>query len=335
MASMSCPQTVVIGCGTGRCGTESLSKLIAGCQQAFCTHERQPLLPWSYSKERLQARVHDLLHADSAVIGDVAYYYLPYLERLIEMIPALKVVCLERARQEVIDSFMWKTQGWNRWYEHDGIAWAHDPFWDVTYPKYPIAHKSDAIGTYWDEYHDTIRHIADQHPVNVRIMETKTMNTRTGQETLFDFIGIPEVQRRYQDRCHHNARGRTPRFNRAGDAHVWMQRIERVTHGLAELLPPGAVCILVDQETIGDRILGSRRHIPFLERDGQYWGLPPDGDVAIREVERLRERGAEFIIFTWPAFWWLEAYPTFHGHLQYTCRHLLTSEDLIVFDMRL
>jgi hypothetical protein len=334
MASMSRPQTVVIGCGTGRCGTKSLSKLIDDCQQALCTHERRPILPWAFSDVHLQARVHDLQRADSPVVGDVAYYYLPYLERLIEMIPDLKVVCLERDRQEVIDSYMQKTQGWNHWYEHDGKAWAYDPFWDATYPKYPIAYKPDAIGAYWDEYHDTIRHTADQHPVNVRVMGTETLNTRAGQDTLFDFIGISEDHRRYPDHCRHNVGDRTPRSKRAGNTHLWMQQLERATQTLADLLPPDASCILVDQDTIGYRILGSCRHIPFLERDGQYWGLPADGDTAIREFERLREHGAEFIIFTWPAFWWLEVYPTFHSHLQHTCRHQLTSEDLVVFDLR-
>ena len=38
-------KVILIGCGTGRCGTVSLSRLVDGCVDATCTHERRPLLP--------------------------------------------------------------------------------------------------------------------------------------------------------------------------------------------------------------------------------------------------------------------------------------------------
>jgi hypothetical protein len=278
--------------------------------------------------------VHDLQHANSAVVGDVAYYYLPYLKRLIETIPGLKVVCLKRDRQEVIDSYMRQTQGWNHWYEHDGQLWAHDPFWDVTYPKYPIAHKPDAIGAYWDEYYGTIQHIADQHPGNVQLMDTETLNTRAGQDTIFDFIGISEAHRHYLDDCRYNVGERTPRSNKTVNAHMWMQQLERTTQTLVGLLPSDAVCILIDQGTISDRLLGLFQYIPFLEQEGHYWGLPPDGETAIRECQRLRKEGAQFIIFASSSFWWLEACPTFHSYLEHTYPLLLKNEDSIVFDLR-
>jgi hypothetical protein len=55
---------------------------------------------------------------------------------------------------------------------------------------------------------------------------------------------------------------------------------------LAALIPPQEAFILVDQETLREEIAVGRPAIPFLERDGQYWGLPPDDSTAICELER-------------------------------------------------
>ena len=55
------------------------------------------------------------------------------------------------------------------------------------------------------------------------------------------------------------------------------------------LTAPGKF-ILVDEEQLrGD--LGLDRAIPFLEKDGQWWGAPADDETALRELERLRQAG--------------------------------------------
>jgi hypothetical protein len=100
------------------------------------------------------------------------------------------------------------------------------------------------------------------------------------------------------------------------------------------LVSPGHIIILVDDGEFGGRVGAGRRRIPFLERDGQYWGAPPDDSTAIRECERLWQGGAEFIIFGWPAFWWLDYYSEFSAYLRakFPCR--LENERLVVFDLR-
>ena len=194
-------KTVVIGCGTGRCGTTSLAKLITGCEDAVCEHERRPLLPWVFNKELFQERVRWFATSKAAVTGDVAYYYLPYLKKLIGVFPALKIVCIERDRQAVIDSFMWKTSWQNRWRDHNGTQWAKDAVWDRTFPKYDIMDKQEAIGAYWDDYHRTIRRIAGKFPANVELVRTEELNTASGQRKIFDFLEMPEKNRRFSQYC--------------------------------------------------------------------------------------------------------------------------------------
>ena len=74
--------------------------------------------------------------------------------------------------------------------------------------------------------------------------------------------------------------------------------------------------------------------VPFLERDGQYWGPPPDGDTGIQELERLRKLGADFIVFVWTAFWWLDYYAELHNYLRSRFRCVLENDRMVAFDLR-
>jgi hypothetical protein len=61
--------------------------------------------------------------------------------------------------------------------------------------------------------------------------------------------------------------------------------------------------------------------------------VPSDDDTAIRELTRLRESGAKFLVFTWDAFWWLDYYVEFHRKLKSQYRCVLKNERLVVFDL--
>ncbi len=100
-------------------------------------------------------------------------------------------------------------------------------------------------------------------------------------------------------------------------------------------VPRGCAFILVDEDqwASGDWTAG-RRRFPFLERDGRYWGPPADDTTAIREMERLRQSGASFIVFAWPAFWWLEYYSEFHSYLRSRYRSLVKNSRIVAFDLR-
>jgi glycosyltransferase involved in cell wall biosynthesis len=121
----------------------------------------------------------------------------------------------------------------------------------------------------------------------------------------------------------------------AWKARSWPHAIQRAVQTITELIPPGDAFILVDQEwwEAGDSVAG-RRRIPFLERDGQYWGPPPDDATAIREVERLRQTGASFMAFARPAFWWLEYYAGLQDHLCGRFPAVVKNDDLVIFDLR-
>ncbi len=112
----------------------------------------------------------------------------------------------------------------------------------------------------------------------------------------------------------------------------WMYQLYLTAQDIRTLIPTGDPMILVDQDQFGGMVNTGRRAIPFLERDGQYWGLPEDDRTAISELERLRHSGARFIAFAWPAFWWLEYYDKFRLYLlQFQC--VLRNDRLVLFDL--
>jgi O-methyltransferase len=123
-------------------------------------------------------------------------------------------------------------------------------------------------------------------------------------------------------------------FRKGSKTWVWTRRLFATARVLASIVPPGAAFLFVDEGQLVGAVPAGRRAIPFLERDGQYWGPPADDQSAIRELERLRQAGAGFIAFAWPAFWWLDHYAGFAGWIRSRFPCLLSSDRLVVFDLR-
>src|SRR6185503_7056038 len=76
----------------------------------------------------------------------------------------------------------------------------------------------------------------------------------------------------------------TPKFD-TGQADV--RRLQKCRDALLRLIPRAVPFILVDDDQMRSD-LPHARAIPFLEKNGEYWGPPADDATAIRELERLR-----------------------------------------------
>jgi glycosyltransferase involved in cell wall biosynthesis len=120
-----------------------------------------------------------------------------------------------------------------------------------------------------------------------------------------------------------------------GPNYEYVQHLVKLGEELELLIPPAKTYILVDMNEWGSgQLLENRQSIPFLEKDGIYWGAPPDDATATREVERLRAEGASFIVFGYPAFWWLDYYAEFNRYLRTKFHCILENERLVVFDLQ-
>ncbi len=113
------------------------------------------------------------------------------------------------------------------------------------------------------------------------------------------------------------------------------REIEQLRHELAEAIPPGSGYILIDDDQASAPVfVPGRWRVPFTERGGQFWGPPAGDETAILELERLRQKGINFMGFTASSFWWLKHYPGFIEYLRahYGCS--VENERLQLFDLR-
>ncbi len=104
---------------------------------------------------------------------------------------------------------------------------------------------------------------------------------------------------------------------------------------IKSIVPEDAALILVDEEhwKTGERFIG-RRRFHFPEREGKFWGCPADDEAAINEVERLRLRGAQFIVFVWPYLWWLDHFSGLNRYLRSTYPLRADDDRMIAFDLQ-
>jgi hypothetical protein len=235
---------VVIGLGSGRSGTASLTSLIDRQLGGICFHEmnpscavfsgnRQPhvnairefkailaggdrrCLSIDYSRPS-SVSTYERLQQMPAVnlIGDIAYYYLNYVEDLLAVDADCRFVCIRRDREQTIASWLQKSAinrwpslwladrlksmitrtpfytEYNYWQLHDGTVWQKDPVWDSCFPKFEATSKEEAIGMYWDYYYLEADRLQRAHPDNLRIFDIRDMSSLDGQQRILSFIGL-------------------------------------------------------------------------------------------------------------------------------------------------
>jgi hypothetical protein len=68
--------------------------------------------------------------------------------------------------------------------------------------------------------------------------------------------------------------------------------------------------------------------VPFIEREGQCWGAPENGEQAVQALRSQRDRGLQMIVFAPSCAWWLQQYPELRDELGARHRPLRVGGDL-------
>lgn len=171
---------LIIGLGSGRCGTASLANLLNKQVDADVTHEGCPL-PWDFDSEIWEFMSNRLLSRKADIIGDVGYYWINHVEYLLDIMPDTKFICLKRDRQETMDSYMMKSSGLNVHPTDD---------WFRMFPRYNVPPK-DAVGLMWDDYYKIAERSQKKYPDAFLIMDMDVvLNTRNGMRRMFKFLDI-------------------------------------------------------------------------------------------------------------------------------------------------
>ena len=115
----------------------------------------------------------------------------------------------------------------------------------------------------------------------------------------------------------------------------WFHQIKAGVDDIISVVPNSSGFVLVDENAWGiENEFGKRRRFHLMDRDGRYDGPPIDDEQAIREVERDRKEGAEYIFFTANTFWWLDHYTGLADHLEGNYQRILDNNRLIGFNLQ-
>jgi len=196
---------LVIGLGSGRCGTCSLAHLLDKQKNFRITHETLPSNIFAFSKFSIDKKLKKLLKYKGKFVGDVALYYLPYIEYILKKYPSTKFICLKRSKKETINSFMRATPFYNHWtdpslmkdkgefyIDYKGKKWTKH-YWNNLFPNYNNKSKEKAIGLYWEDYYKKISELKKKYPRNIIILNTReALNSKKGISKMLSFIGIPK-----------------------------------------------------------------------------------------------------------------------------------------------
>jgi hypothetical protein len=193
---MQDPGKLIIGVGTGRCGTKSLVRLLAQQPATHATHERfQDRVRWNCPKNLWPLRLwRDTAQQEGPPVrAEVALHWTPHIRAFLKWADqegrTLRVVGLKRSREETIDSYMrWKPDA-DHWSYHGHRSQATDD-WDHCYPPEMEADsKREAIGLFWDRVYSELESIDDER---VKVFRTEDLNTEEGVRSILSHCGYED-----------------------------------------------------------------------------------------------------------------------------------------------
>jgi glycosyltransferase involved in cell wall biosynthesis len=112
--------------------------------------------------------------------------------------------------------------------------------------------------------------------------------------------------------------------------------LEEIRQVVEEMLPVNVSVIVIskgDEELLR---LGSRRGLHFPQTiAGAYAGYhPADSRAAIRQLEKLRAKGGNYLLLPSTAFWWLDFYKEFKRHLDLQYQLIYRDRRCLIYELR-
>ena len=209
---------IIIGFGTGRCGTKSLAKVLMRNPSIICTHESF-LMPWKFdemvfyqsllqlaamgSQYKIKNEkayyevsmsidggdfdvgdgIREIFESVDIDVGDVSFCWLNYLDKLFEIFPYARALGLIRNKDDTVKYWL-KNHSYNYWTDGEGELCQYFPTYDM-----PI---KAAIEQYWDDYNRIAEEVQARHKGRVAIVPMDWMlNDESFQrDMLSGFLGI-------------------------------------------------------------------------------------------------------------------------------------------------
>ncbi len=182
---------LVLGMGTGRCGTMSLARLLGLQHDTESTHEFPPTPTWSTNHDEAMSRVAGIAARLSLVAADVAWHYLCHLLVILDNYPDTKFICLERDRTGyLISAYRKILANVNPFQDHDGRDWISFPEFECGVPKFNRCSRDKTLQRYYDFYILKSYRLAERFSDNVRIWPMDVLNNTVLQAEMLTWAGF-------------------------------------------------------------------------------------------------------------------------------------------------
>lgn len=208
--------TILIGIGTGRCGTMAFSKLVDAQPHALVTHEAEYCKDYHwfdadgmdgayYTKMRYQRYLSRANHKTGTLLsGDIALWNLPYVEHWLAY-PNVKIVALKRIRADTIKSFTsWfgkiKHFPWMTQIERKLTTYSNMPRYDDCYPRYQFNFTgvtdqpsiAEAAEMYYDDYYRQVDAFIEKFPGRIKYVDSyEILNNEDVKNKVLDWLELP------------------------------------------------------------------------------------------------------------------------------------------------
>lgn len=191
-------RNIILGAGTGRCGTMSLAKVLNNCKGANITHEMGPILPYKKDYDVYKEYLDNILSKEGKYVGDVSGYTRNYIEDFIRDVPNIKIIWITRENDKTIRSMKAK---------EDINLFADDtshPF-SKTRPNWTNLSKNKAIELFVKVGNEIAEELMHRFPANFKVFYIEDLNSKEGQDKIFNWCGIPKKDRVYTANSRYNA----------------------------------------------------------------------------------------------------------------------------------
>jgi hypothetical protein len=197
---------VVLGLGTGRSGSTTMTSLLGTIPGAKSTHENPVPVFWDPHPQQVEfhLRRFRLLSAYFPVVADCSVWWINLLETVSQALPTTKAIGVYRETEACVRSWSFKNikdvmaPSYNPWaMPHNGI-W-HTYRGDPGFPHFelpqsarkdPVAARERLIRRYVTDYNNRLKALAERMPERMLLLRTEELSESSTARKVSQFIGL-------------------------------------------------------------------------------------------------------------------------------------------------
>jgi hypothetical protein len=198
---LATPGQIVIGLGTGRSGSTTISAIVRSIEGAISTHENPPGIFWQPLSQQVNFHLKrfSLLSRYFPVVFDCSHWWLNMLDIVFRALPSAKAIAMHRETEACVASISRITPGRsNRMVVPYNHIWPSQ-LWDATHPSYEVPRDAkreprqavtELIRRYVTEYNDRLHEIAASMPERVLLLRTEELDAPETRTKISQFLGV-------------------------------------------------------------------------------------------------------------------------------------------------